>query len=191
MLFNKRKVIIAAVVVAAAAIVLATQIGASGSSQGAMKLEGAWVARVISIGGQPFPFVSQWTYIFSPDASGRRATIHGTIDVGFGPSDPTVYYNTPLIGEAVQTGPDTVVFNAYWYNVQQGEPGQLNQIISIGTVSGDAWYVAEGKFEITHHFEIYLPGSDADGDGIPDEGSFPVSQFTVTTQDTRIPSPVW
>lgn len=192
MVFNKRNVSMAAVVAAIVAIVLATQIGASFSHQGAMKLEGAWVARVTSMNDEPFPFVSQWTYVFSPDASGRRATLHGTIDVGFGPSQPSnVEYNTPLIGEAVQTGPDTAVFNACWYKVQQGGAGQLNQILSIGTVSGEAWYVAEGKFVTTHHFAIYLPSSDADGDGIPDEGSFPVSQFMVTTQDTRIPSPVW
>lgn len=188
MLFNKRKIIIAALIAAAAAIVLATQIGASVSGQGAMKLEGAWVARVDSINDQPFPLVSQWTYTFSPDASGSRATIHGTIDVSFGPKEPTEY-NTPLIGEAVQTGPDTAVFNAYWYSVQQGYPN-INQILSIGTVSGEAVSVAPGRFVNTHHFAIYLPSSDADGDGIPDEGSSPVQQFTVTTLDTRIPPPM-
>jgi hypothetical protein len=188
MFFSRRKLIMAAVAVAAAAIVLATQIGASNTGQGAFKLEGAWVARVTSMNGQPFPAVAQWSYVFCPDASGRSAAIHGSIDVSFGPSQPSnIGFNTPLIGEIIQTGPDTAAFNAYWYNVRQGGPGQLNQVVSIGRVWGEARLVSEDKAEVSDHFEIYLPSADADGDGFP-EGS-PVQSFIVTTIDTRIPPP--
>ncbi len=189
--FNKRKAVPAAVLAAAAAIVLVTQLGASNADQGAPKLEGAWVARVTSFQGQPFTGVSQWTYVLSPDASGRSASMHGTIDVPFGPSLPmNVAYNTPIIGELVQTGPDTASFNSYWYRVKQGEAGAPNQILSIHRVWGEARFVAPGKAEVTDHFEIYLPSADADGDGIPDEGSSPINSFIVTNQDTRIPPPV-
>src|SRR5512146_1482783 len=43
---------------------------------GAFKLEGAWIARVVGTNGQ-------WSYVVSPDNSGRHATAHGSIDVGF------------------------------------------------------------------------------------------------------------
>ncbi|MBZ5499858.1 MAG: hypothetical protein LAP85_25960 [Acidobacteriia bacterium] len=190
MFFSRRKLIMAAVVAAAAAIVLVTQIGASNSDQGAMKLEGAWVARVTSMNGHPFPAVSQWSYVFSPDASGRSAAIHGSIDVGFFPNQPgNTTFSTPLIGEAVSTGPDTATFKVIWYTISQSGPGQFNQVVLIGTASGAARSVGPGKVEVTDDFKIYLASADADGDGFPDEGSTPIRSFTVTTLDTRIPSP--
>ncbi len=190
MFLNRKKLIMAAVV-AAAVVVLVTQMGASDSGGGALKLEGAWVARVTSINGQPFPAVSQWSYVFSPDSSGRSASVHGSIDIGFSPNQPGGFpgFATPLIGEAVQTGPDPAAFNIYWYDISQGGPGEFDQIVSIGTVSGVAKFVAPGKMELTDHFKIYPASADADGDGVPDEGSAPIASFTVTTLDTRIPSP--
>ncbi len=181
----------AAVVATVAVIVLATQIGAFGSDVGALKLEGAWVARVTSIEGQPFPAVSQWSYVLSPDSSGRSASLHGSIDIGFTPNQPggTPGFLTPLIGEIVQTGPNTAAFHVYWYEISEGESGEFDQIVSIGTVSGVARLVAPGKMELTDNFKIYPASADADGDGIPDEGSAPIASFTVTTLDTRIPSP--
>ncbi len=191
MTLTRKKIITAMVVATTGIIVLVTQIGASGSGVGAVKLEGAWVARVTSMNGQPFPAVSQWSYVLSPDASGRSASIHGSIDVGFTSHQPggTAGFVTPLIGEVVQTGPDTAAFNAYWYSISQGGPGQFDQVVTIGTVSGVARYLAPGKAELTDDFKIYLASADADGDGFPDEGSSPVATFTVTTVDTRIPSP--
>jgi hypothetical protein len=191
MVFSRRKVIAASILAAAVAFSLVAQVGASDPGQGAPKLEGAWIARVTSLRGQPFTDVSQWTYVLSPDASGRNASIHGTIDIPFGPSQPmNVAYNTTFLDEVVQTGPDTASFNAYWYNVKQGGAGALNQILSIGRIWGEVMFVAPGKSEVTDHFEIYLPSADADGDGIPDEGSSPIASFLVTTQDTRIPPAV-
>ena len=192
MSWNRRKVIIAAVVATAAVSVLIAQIGASVSGQGDVKLEGAWVARVTGMNGQPFPAVSQWSYVLSPDASGRSAAVHGSIDLSFNPNPNqpgNTMFSTPLIGETVQTGPDTATFKIFWYTISQGGPGQFNQIVLIGTASGTARFVGPGKAEFTDDFKIYPASADADGDGFPDEGSTPIRSFTVTSLDTRIPSP--
>jgi hypothetical protein len=164
----------------------------SGTGQGAFKFEGAWIATVTSLRGVPGPFPFQWSYVFEPDASGRTATIHGTVDVAFPPNSPLLHdFMSPLIGEAIQTDPDTAAFNVYWAAIKKASsPPYIDRIVFIGRAWGEGRSVAEGKAEMTHHFEFYLPSIDADGDGIPDEGSSPIASFLVTTQDTRISPPV-
>lgn len=41
------------------------------------------------------------------------------------------------------------------------------------------------KAEGTHHFALYLPEADVDGDGLPDGGA-PLATFDMTTVDTRL-----
>jgi hypothetical protein len=101
-----------------------------------------------------------------------------------------VDFNSPIIGEVVMTGSDTFEFNTYWYAIKKGIPPAVNQIVHIGRAYGEGRSLSPGKVEFTHNFEIYLPAQDADGDGLPDPGQTPVRTFTVTTIDTRIPSPV-
>ncbi len=185
MFISRLKIVIIALVIAAAAIGPAAPILAADPGEGALKLEGAWVARVVNYQGKPGQYPFQWSYILAPDPSGRSATIHGSIDVGF-PQNPLLPYDfyTPIIGEIVQTGPNTAVFNSHWYYIVKG---QINQIVAIGRNFGEVEFMESGKSEGTHHIEIYLPSADTNGDGIP-EGS-PITQFTVTTVDTRIPPP--
>ena len=160
------------------AVLLTAQGVAYGQAQGALKLEGAWIARVTS---SPFPPGSyQWTYILAPASSGRTATIHGSVDVPFPggiPHDET----TPLIGEIRQTGPDSAAFNSIWYGLNQGV------IVFIGRSWGTARYFGPDRAEGQHNFEIYLPSADVDGDGLPDGA--PAAVFSVTTRDARVPSP--
>ena len=187
MLFSRKKIIMATVVAVAAIIVLVTQIGASGSGQGALKLEGAWVSRVTSVEGIAGKYPFQWSWVMAPDASGRRGTLHGSVDVGFGQSaEIGGDFVTPLIGEFVLTGPDTAAFNSYWYGIKKGA---VNQIVSIGRSWGETRSTGPGKSETTYHFEIYPASEDSDGDGFPDAGAAPVKQFIVTSEDTRIPPP--
>ena len=42
----------------------------------AFKLEGAWIAKVVEAPGQ-------WSYVLSSNPSGRFASGHGSVDVGF------------------------------------------------------------------------------------------------------------
>ena len=186
MFIRRRKTVMKALAVAAALFVLATQIGAFGPGQGAVKLEGAWIAKVISYENAPVNWPVQWSYVLAPDASGRSASIHGSVDVAF-PQNPDLLYdlNTPLIGEIVQTGPHTAAFNAYWYSIKKAAP--FDQIVFIGRSWGEARFTGPGNLEATHHFELYLPNADTNGDGLP-EGS-PIIQFVLTTQETRIPPP--
>jgi hypothetical protein len=160
-----------------AAVVLAAQVVAYDQTHGAIKLEGAWIARVTS---SPFPpGLYQWTYILAPSSSGRTASIHGSVDVAFPagiPHDKT----TPLLGEIRQPGPDTAAFNSIWYGVNQGV------VVFIGRSWGTVRFLGPGKAEVQHNFEFYLPSADVDGDGLPDGP--PAAAFSATTQDTRVPS---
>jgi hypothetical protein len=160
------------------AVLLTAQGAAYGQAPGALKLEGAWIARVTSSPFPPGPY--QWTYILAPASSGRVASIHGSVDVGFPggiPHDRT----TPVIGEIRQTGPDTTAFNTMWYGLNQGV------VVFIGRAWGTARYLGPDRAEGHHNFEIYLPSADVDGDGLPDGP--PAAAFSVTSQDTRVPSP--
>jgi hypothetical protein len=178
---SKKKILIR--VAAVAIFLLAAQVNASETGPGAFKLEGAWIARVVSVDGQHGEYPFQWSYVLSPSPSGNSASIHGSIDVGF-PDGLDVDFTTPIIGEIVKTGPHTAAFNSYWYEIKN------YQIVEIGRAWGESEFVKPGMAEVTHHFEIYLSAADGDGDGLPDPGSEPILEFTATTHDRRIPSPV-
>lgn len=179
MRFITWKAALTGVMATTVALVLAGQIAAYGQDQGQTKLGGAWIARVTSSPFPPAPY--QWTYILAPDPSRRSATIHGSVDVGFPnpiPHDRT----TSLIGEIVQTGPETAAFNSVWYGINQGV------VVFIGRNSGTVRFFGPDKAEVQHNFEIYLPSADVDGDGLPDGP--PAAAFGVTSLDTRVPSPL-
>jgi hypothetical protein len=170
---------LAGATVTAVAVMVASQVAAHGQDQAAIKLEGAWIARVTSSPFPPAPY--QWTYILARDASGRRAGIHGSVDVAF-PNPIAHDRTTPLLGEIVQTGPDTAAFNSIWYGLNQGV------VVFIGRNGGTVRFLGPGKAEVQHNFELYLPSADIDGDGLPDGP--PAAAFGVTSLDTRVPSPL-
>jgi len=188
MSISRLKVITTTLVAAAAAVMLVTPIGAANGGGAAFKTEGAWVAKVVEIS------TMQWSYTLSPDPSGRRAFINGSLDVGIslppplGPVDST----SPLIGEIVMTGAATGIYNAQWYGLRKTPyiPGTPSaEVIFIGIASGEFRFVEQGKIEGTHTLKLYLPSQDADGDGIPDAGQTAAFVLPVTTIDTRLPSP--
>lgn len=180
---NRRWVIIPGLGLLTMAMLVAPEVVASGQDYGRNRLEGAWVARVTGLDGVPpgTPLPFQWSYVLSPSASGRRASLHGSVDVPF---PPTVAYDyvTPIIGDMVQTGPHTTAYTAIWYVIRSDSP--VNQIVLIGTASGEGRRIAPDKLEGTHHFAFYLPSADVDGDGFPD-GS-PINTFNATTLDSRV-----
>ena len=151
--------------------------------QQSYKLEGAWVAKVV---GMPM----QWAYTLSPDPSGKRAAMSGSIHVPIPPQvvNPALFpdweYNTDLVGELVMTGPDTVEFTAVWYGMKKGVP--FDQVVLIGVNSGQARFTGPGKLEGTHHLAMYAPSADGDGDGLPDPGQNPAVCLPATTLDTRV-----
>ena len=186
MLIRKSWVVASALAVVVAALVLLT--GAPAAGQGAAKLEGTWVARVVEFDGAASPWPFQWSYVLTPDNSGRAAAIYGNVDIGFPPTPPLVAdAHSPLLGRAVTTGPGTHAFDSYWYGIKKDVLPGLDGVLYIGRAWGEGRVVAAGKVETTHHFEIYLPAADADGDGLPDPGAVPVKTFTVLTIDTRVP----
>jgi hypothetical protein len=156
---------------------------AAGKSQ-VFKLEGAWIAKVV---GMPM----QWAYTVSPDPSGRRAALAGSIHVPIPPQaiNPALFadweYNTDMVGELVMTGPDTVEFTAVWYGMKKGFP--FDQIVLIGVNSGQGRFTEPGKMTGTHNLGMYAPGTDGDGDGLPDPGQDPAVCLPATSIDTRVP----
>jgi len=187
MLFTRRLVVASALVVVAA-LVLLTGAPAVAQGQGATRLEGAWVARVVEFDGAPSPWPFQWSYVLTPDNSGRAASIFGNVDIGFPPTSPLLSdAHSPILGRITVTGPDTIAFDSYWYGIKKEVAPGLDAVIYIGRAWGDGRVLGPGKVTTTHHFEIYLPAADADGDGLPDSGAVPVKTFTVVTMDTRIP----
>jgi hypothetical protein len=181
---RKTRVLIAVIVVAAV-LALVLWAGVSAHPARGLKLEGAWIARVTSFEGGPWPFLTQWSYVVTADPSGRRGTVHGSVDVPF-PGVPGDYV-TPIIGEVIQTGPETAVDNSIWYHVQKASP--VNEIVAIGTAKGEWRWLGPDKVETTIHFAIYDPSADTNGDGIPEPDAIPLTAFTVTTEDRRLPLP--
>lgn len=164
----------------------------AGKGDGAYKLGGAWVAKVDGMPG------GQWSYVVSADPSGRRASGHGSIDIGF---DPNVIFggpffeprdsNSPILVNMVMTGPDTVSYYSIWYGLKNLGPPSLatTEIVLIGVVTGELKFTGPGKAHGTHNFALYYPTQDDDGDGFPDEGETTPFVFQLTTVDTRLPLP--
>jgi hypothetical protein len=161
----------------------------------AFKLEGAWIARVTAMDGVPpgtaLPF--QWSFVLAPSPDGRRATIHGSIEVAF-PKSLDYDIASALLGQVVQTSPSTAAFNSVWYLIKKGSP--VDHIVAIGTATGETRGDGRGKLHTIYHFAFYLASADANGDGLPDDDdgdgvvdAAPIAAFNVTTMDTRVPLP--
>jgi len=181
-------------------VILALTFGASvpvvaDGDDRAFKLEGAWVAKVVG-------FPGQWSYVVSSDPSGKRGSGHGSVDIGFRANFicnlnnmPTDFEPTdsqsPILVSMVMTGPDTVSYNSIWYGLEDLGPMSpiVNQVVLLGTVTGELEVVAPGKMHGTHKFALYYPTADGDGDGFPDETADPACEFQLNTVDTRLPMP--
>jgi hypothetical protein len=159
------------------------------ADKGAYKLEGAWVAKVVG-------FPGQWSYVLAADPSGRHASGHGSVDIGF---NPGVFgcqlgesnADTPILINLKMTGPDTSVAYSIWYALSSADP-TATEIAFIGEVRTETRFVAPGRSESTHYFAFYLPSQDQDpADGFPDEGETPacVAPVPLYTLDTRLPAP--
>ena len=157
----------------------------AGGVRGAQKLEGAWIARVDG-------FPGQWSYVSSADSSGRRASVHGSIDVGFSVQELGSYDEvTPFVGASEMTGPKTAVGNAIWYGLKELAPPSIpsHEVVWIGTTESAFEFKAANKMFVVHNFAFYLADQDGNGDGLPDAGETPVYTLQLTTNDTRVPSP--
>lgn len=161
------------------------QSAAGNPHQKSYKLEGAWIA---NFPGMPI----QWAYTVTPDPSGRRAGVSGSIHVPITPQvipgNPGLFldweYNTDLVGELVMTGPDTVEFTTVWYGMKRGFP--FDQVVLIGVNSGQGKFTGPGKLEGTHNLGMYAPSTDGDGDGLPDPGEAPTFCLPARTIDMRV-----
>lgn len=157
----------------------------AGGVPGAQKLEGAWIAKVDG-------FPGQWTYVMIPDSSGRNASVHGSIDVGFSVSELGDYDEvTPFLGAAKMIGPETAVGRSVWYGLKELAPPSIpsDEVVWIGTSDSTFEFKAANKMFVVHNFAFYLADQDGDGDGLPDEGEPPVYTLQLATNDTRLPSP--
>jgi hypothetical protein len=187
MAIHRFKVALIAAITVAACLFLT--VPTAMADKGAYKLEGAWVAKVIG-------FPGQWSYVLAPDPSGRQASGHGSIDIGF---DPSIFgcqfadsnASSPILINIRMTGPDTSVAYSVWYALSSSDAA-LVEIVFIGEVRTETKFVAPGKSESTHYFSFYRPDQDLDpADGFPDEEETPACTVPVPlyTLDTRVPAP--
>ncbi len=160
-------------------------VASAGGGRNAYKLEGAWIAKVDGATGQ-------WTYVLSPDPSGRRASGHGSIDVGFFVS-PDSDMTSPILVEIEMTGPKTIAAYSVFYGLKELSPvaplEPTRELVLIGVVQSTGEFVAPNKLEASHYFEFFSAAADVDGDGLPDPGQEPFATLNLTTTDTRVPSP--
>lgn len=181
-MFSKKQTALTTVGAAALACLLASQVAWTDRASEARHLGGAWIAKVP---GTPL----QWTYTMTPDPSGRAAVISGSIQVPFSPAaliDPTLFPDvesvSPMVGQAVMTGPNTADFSAVWYGLKKGVP--FDQVVFIGVTSGKIKFTGKGKAEVTHNLGFYAPSTDANGDGLPDPGQAATLCLPTTSIDT-------
>ncbi len=166
---------------ASALLLVATQPTGSARSREPFKLEGAWIMK---FPGTPITSV----YTLSADTSGRRASISGSTIIG----DPTFFgsfpaeWQSPLMGEAVVTGPNEGRYTAVSYGLKAGAEG-FPELVYILVDSGMVRDLGQGRTEHQHNLGVYLPFQDADGDGLPDAGQTPVACVPLTSISTRIP----
>jgi hypothetical protein len=176
------KSFIAVAAAVAASLLLVTPVSAGPPASKACKLGGVWVAKVVEA-------PAQWSYIVAADASGRRASAHGTVDVGlYVPGiNELADSQSPFLIDIVATGPDTAQFNSVWYGLKETVGGVTTaEVVYIGVDWGELKCVAPGKSELTHNIEFYLPDADGDNDGYPDPGAIPIGGAQVHTVDTRL-----
>jgi hypothetical protein len=183
---TKRNIALAAFGVAVGTILIVTQAAWSDEGPQSLKLGGSWIGKVP---GTPI----MWTYSLSPDASGKSASMSGSIPVPSGPYllslqglFPDLEYITPMVGQIRMSGQDTTKFTAVWYGMKKGYP--FNQVVFIGVNSGTGKYTGPGEAENTNHLAFYDPSADADGDGLPDPGAVPALCVPATISlETQVP----
>lgn len=167
----KRQLVAASLIGAAAAIGPVASAMAAPDMGGAMKLEGACVARVPGS-------LMQWSYVLIPANSGRNATLHGTIDVEVNlPGIPTGGTSSPIIGTVSMTGPITGKFNTMWYVLMPAVGDFSSQVVAIGRSSGEIEFTGAGKVKSLHRMAFYAPQTDVNQDGFPDDGAQPFYQL--------------
>jgi hypothetical protein len=182
-MISKKSIVITALGVAAGGLLVVTQGAWTDQAADPLKLEGAWVAKVPGT-------ALVWTYTYAPsDQSGRCAALQGTLHVGIDPTlagaFPDAQYLTPLVGEAAITSPKTGSYTALSHAMKVGAQGPevVYTLVSYGRIVK----TGPGQVGVKHHFHIYLPSQDADGDGIPRQSQTPADCIQVHSLDTRIP----
>ncbi len=182
-MITKKSIAITAIGVVVAVFLVGSQSAWTDRANDPLKLEGAWTAKV--------PGTSLvWTYTLVPaDLSGRSAVLQGTIHVGIDPTlagaFPDAQYLTPLVGEATITSQKSATYTALLYAMKVGDGGpevvytlmSFGQILKTGT----------GRLDVKHHFHIYLPSQDSNGDGIVRQSETPYLCIPVQSVDTRVP----
>ncbi len=187
-MFSKKNLVLTSVTALGAALLVLTQTASSNSTQIANKLEGAWISKV------PGTAV-QFTTVFTPDASGARASIIGAlqvripVDLMFPGLPPAVDGSYDFVGEVVMTGPDTANATLLGYAFKKVAPSAEypfgEQVLWIWVGSGEIKFAASGRTETTGSMAIYLPEADANGDGLPDPGQTPLICFPISYPSVR------
>ena len=158
-----------------AAFALALTVGAlcvTGFGQRYYRLGGAWV------GGHPG---FTWSAMQAPlDPLGKTCAARPILkyfDAGFaGLLAPLGADNlSDALGEARMISPDTAKWTLIAYaQATPQQPGDLLLIKAIVVYSGTWKYTSQNTAVLNYTVNVYLPSTDADGDGYPDANAQPV-----------------
>jgi len=89
------------------------------------------------------------------------------------------------VGEVKMVGRNTANYRTVFYLHAQGNPPTLSAIaVNAGTVT----YTGPDNFEVAYTIDVYLPGADADADGLPDPGSVPIISIPGLDTAKRVPA---
>jgi hypothetical protein len=95
---------------------------------------------------------------------------------------------TESIGEVEMTGRDTFKLSWIAYLIKQGNPPVITGIM---VLTGEAQFTGPESYVIVSNFDVYPTTADADKDGFPDPGTYPL--FSTATPNTnyarRVPIP--
>ncbi len=172
---TKKSLIMATLTVIGAGLLVFTTAGSKDKPDN--KLEGAWICTAPLLQGMP---AAQWTLTYAPtDPSGHAAVVSGSIQVAVpvtllcpatgqdSPPEFNVLISRDYTGEALMTGPHTARLTTIGY-----ELNNAGQVAYIWMGAAEVTFTAAGKCKATMTLASYLPGSDTNGDGIPEGAPF-------------------
>jgi len=178
----KQNIALAALGMALGTVLIFTQAAWSDREDQPFKLQGSWVA---TVPGTPL----SWMYTFAPsDPSGQEAALHANLHLADATAlgaFPEAEYVSGCIGEAAVTRPNQAAFTTLYYGMKKGValPEKVYIVLDSGTIKK----TGPSQTEVSHNFGVYLPGQDADGDGLPDKGQVPIACVSYVSLDTRLP----
>lgn len=178
-MLSKKNILILGAGAALAVLLVLTQTAWTDQGQGHYKLGGGWIGKGAG---------TVWTCLVTPlNPEAQAGAVHvkfqlydtnmAALITAFG--GDTV---SEFIGEGEMINRDTDKWTLVGYIQKQGNPPQIT---AIWVVSGTWKFINPDQAVLKYTSYVYLPGADADHDGLPDPGTTPVLTVPNLTDTAR------